>query len=124
MIKSFRLSYYILLFTVFSCGKSLPSLHNIDLQNWTKDKNACGGQRAGMVEAFKSQKDKLLGLSEAQIIEVLGRPDRNELYKRNQKFYYYFLQPSLQCPMPTADALQLTIRFSAMGIAQEVSIAT
>lgn len=75
-----------------------------------------------MLEAMKAEKEKLLSLNELQIVELLGRPDQNELYKRNQKFYYYFLQPSPDCPAPAPEALRLVIRFNAMGLAKEVSI--
>ena len=69
------------------------------------------------------EKEKLLGLTEQQIITLLSRPDQNELYKRNQKFYYYYLEPSQQCVAATAGhAMQLVIRFNAMGVAKEVSI--
>ena len=38
-----------------------------------------------------------------QIISMLGKPDENELYKRNQKFYYYFIQSSKICSPPISD---------------------
>lgn len=110
-------------FLIFSCGRSSPTLENIDLKKWYEDRNGCLGERNKMADAFKNQKDKLLGLSEQQIINLLSRPDQNELYKRNQKFYYYFLQPSHQCsPVQDGHALQLVIRFNAMGISKEISI--
>src|SRR5688572_12977348 len=93
MLKSKSLS---LLFTLsilcFSCGKDLPTLIGIDSTAWKDDKNGCEGKRFPMTNALKIEKEKLLALDEGQIIKVLGRPDRNELFKRNQKFFYYFLQ--------------------------------
>ncbi len=116
-------SYTLILIIFFSCGKSLPSLQNIDFKQWTEDKNACGGQRVSMLDAITAQKESFLGLSEMQIMELLGRPDDNELYKRNQKFYYYLLQPAKDCKQNgLSSPLKLTIRFNAMGIAKEVSI--
>lgn len=125
MKKAFQSSYVFVfvLLMLLSCGKSLPTLQNIDITTWVQDKNACNGQRTKMLIEFQNQKDKLLGLSEAQIIELLGRPDHNELYKRNQKFYYYFLQPALHCKSGGSnEAMRLVVRFSAMGIAKEVSV--
>lgn len=108
---------------ISSCGRSLPTLENVDLKQWVEDRNGCSGLRSKMTGAIKVQKDKLLGLSEQQIITMLSRPDQNELYKRNQKFYYYFLQPSGNCSNSgTSRAQQLVIRFNAMGIAKEISI--
>jgi outer membrane protein assembly factor BamE (lipoprotein component of BamABCDE complex) len=58
-----------------------------------------------------------------QIVELLGRPDRNELYKRNQKFYYFNLKPAPDCPnYNPEDNARLAIRFNAMGLAKEVMI--
>lgn len=66
----------------------------------------------------------MLGLEEMQVIELLGRPDQNELYKRNQKFYYYWLTPSDQCDSThvAGTMLRLAIRFNAMGLAKEVAV--
>lgn len=105
-----------------SCGKSLPELENLDLNAWKDDKNACGNYRAGNIDAIQTQKEKLLALDESKIISLLGRPDRNELYKRNQKFFYYYLQPGPACSTPTENAKRLAIRFNAMGLAKEIAI--
>jgi outer membrane protein assembly factor BamE (lipoprotein component of BamABCDE complex) len=124
MKKALHFSIFLFLVVLFSsCGQSLPTLENIDLKIWSRDKNACDGTRATMTDALDRQKEKLLGLSENQIVSLLGRPDHNELYKRNQKFYYYFLEPAPNCPTAKSTrAHQLIIRFSAMGMAKEVSI--
>ena len=107
---------------VLSCGKSLPEIEHLDLDAWKKDKNACGAYRSDNIEVIRSQKEKLLALKESQIIELLGRPDRNELYKRNQKFFQYYLEPASICENAKVDALRLVIRFNAMGLAKEVAI--
>jgi hypothetical protein len=73
-----------------------------------------------MADALLSQKDKLLALSELDIVEVLGKPDEQELYKRNQKFYYYSIKPSDKCGKEPAAPLRLVIRFNAMGLAKEI----
>ena len=74
-----------------------------------------------MKDALVSQKDKLLALSELDIVDLLGKPDEQELYKRNQKFYYYFIEPSPECSLPSEGAsLRLVIRFNAMGLAKEI----
>jgi len=117
-----RLSLLVCIFIVAGCGKSIPELKDIDLDSFRKDKNACGQYRSSVIPSIDLQKDKLLALDEGQIVELLGNPDRNELYKRNQKFFYYYLKPSPDCPSATAETLRLTIRFNAMGLAKEVSV--
>ena len=105
-----------------SCRKPLPELKGIETEVWTVDKNGCSGVRANSIEALKEQKSAVLGLSEMEIVQVLGKPDRNELYKRNQKFYYYYLQPAPECEQHPDSALRLAIRFNAMGLAKEISV--
>lgn len=107
---------------VASCGKPMPVLKGIDTAAWQADKNGCSGSRASTLGTLREQTHDFLGLSEMEIIEVFGKPDKNELYKRNQKFYYYFLQPSADCPTPAPTPLTLAVRFNAMGLAKEISI--
>ncbi len=71
----------------------------------------------------------MLALDEMAIVSLLGNPDQNELYKRNQKFYTYFLQPGPGCAAANAapgdrDAApkKLVIRFNAMGLAKEIIV--
>jgi hypothetical protein len=104
------------------CGRPLPTLEQIDLDAWRNDRNACAGKRTSMIQAIDGQKEKLLGLSEIEIVELLGNPDENNLYKRNQKFYYYYLQPSSTCSSKVDNPQKLLVRFTAMGIAKEVMI--
>lgn len=107
---------------IMTCGKPLPDLAPINLALWKSDKGGCNRQRITFMEEFKNQKDELKGLSEKNIIKLLGRPDHNELYKRNQKFYYYDIEPGKSCDDQVVTGNQLVIRFTAMGYAKEVSI--
>jgi hypothetical protein len=106
---------------LITCGKPLPDLAPIDLAQWKDDKGGCHQRRLAFIEALKNQKDELKGFSEKDIIKILGRPDHNELYKRNQKFYYYDIDPGKSCNDQKAGP-QLVIRFTAMGYSKEVTI--
>jgi hypothetical protein len=111
------------LFFLFSCGKPLPSFEGIDLAAWKDDKQACNGTRTSMIDLMENNSRKFLSLSEQEIISLLGKPDENELYKRNQKFYYYFVEPSVTCTnSPTQNPKKLVVRFNAVGLAKEVGI--
>ncbi len=112
--------YLLLLFLLVACGKPLPSLENIDLEAWKRDRQGCEGTRTRAIDPMKSQREKLISLSEMDIVKLLGKPDQTELYKRNQKFYYYFLEPSAECPGGNASAQRLTVRFNAVGLAKEI----
>ena len=107
---------------ISSCGRDLPELEGMDLVSWKNDKNACSGNRLEMLKSIESGKEKLIALSEMDIVALLGKPDQNELYKRNQKFYTYFIQPAAVCKTGTNHPKRLVIRFNAMGLAKEVSI--
>jgi hypothetical protein len=108
---------------LYSCGKPLPALDDVDLQAWKDDKLACSGKRDSMFGTFEKQKEKLLGLSEQDVISLLGKPDENELYTRNQKFYYYYVQPSKACKnSPSEHSKKLVVRFNATGLAKEVGV--
>ncbi len=112
----------VLLFLLLGCGKDLPTLQGIDIEKWKSDKNACLGDRASMKQPMVTEMGKLKGLKEMDIVALLGRPDANELYKRNQKFYYYFLSPGPGCSSHDSVTQRLVLRFNAMGYAQVVSI--
>lgn len=117
----FRLSTLVVL-VCLGCGNSLPTLEGIDMGRWRDDKNACSGRRLEMKDALAREKDKLKGLSEMDVVDLLGRPDKNELYKRNQKFFCYYVSPGPDCDNSEAEPVQLIIRFNAMGYAQLVSV--
>ena len=121
MIQKFSLLGFILL-VLFSCSTPLPKLEGIDISLWKADKYGCLLQRNLFISKITTQKDKLKSLTEDDIIDLLGRPDQNELYSRNQKFYRYFLEPGPSCNGAPANPKRLIIRFNAVGLAKEISV--
>ncbi|MCU0418061.1 MAG: hypothetical protein MUC38_00255 [Cyclobacteriaceae bacterium] len=115
-----KYSFFLVLLIAVACGKPLPVLDSIDLDAWKRDRQACQGLRTRDIEVLKSQRAKLTSLTEMDIVKLLGKPDQTELYKRNQKFYYYFLEPSAECPGGSSTAQRLTVRFNAVGLAKEI----
>ena len=105
-----------------ACAGASPELKNVDLNLWKADHMGCEGHRQEFEQPLLDQKDQLLGLSEMEIVSVLGKPDVNELYKRNQKFYFYFLEPGGTCENALPSARKLSIRFNAMGLAKEIAV--
>jgi hypothetical protein len=112
----------LLVWMMLACGGPTPNWEGIDWNTWRNDRDACGQQRAKLVPALDRQKEKLKSMSEMEVVKLMGKPDENELYKRNQKFFYYYLSPGPGCPTPDSAAQRLVIRFNAMGLAKEVSI--
>lgn len=107
---------------LISCGKPLPDLAPIDITQWKADKGGCSNIRSASIQQLTQQLEELKALSEGDVVKLLGRPDRNELYKRNQKFYYYDIDPGKSCSNSITNNQQLVLRFNAMGLAKEVTI--
>lgn len=123
MINMQKLVWFSLFFSfLLSCGKPLPNLENMDIEKWKVDKAGCTLVRKSLIEQLDQQREKIKSLSESEVVELLGRPDKNELLKRNQKFFYYFLEPGPTCPNGNPEFKKLMIRFNAIGLAKEVSI--
>ncbi len=117
-----RFSLMLVMVILAACSKPIPTLEGVDLTKWKDDKNACSGDRQSMAIAVKTESQKLKGLSEMDVVDLLGRPDENELYKRNQKFFYYYITAGPDCPEHGTIPSKLIIRFNAMGYAQLVSV--
>jgi hypothetical protein len=116
------LSLLLLVSLVTGCGKPLPTLEGFDKEAWITDPKGCLGKRKAMTERVRSEKEKLLALDEMKIVALLGKPDVNQLYKRNQKFYHYYIDDSSQCGGVGGTSSKLVIRFNAMGLATEASL--
>lgn len=118
------LNVSVLLVFIYGCDKPLPELEGVNGDLFEQDKNACNKIRSTMRGAIDDQKKELLALNQMQIVKLLGRPDVNELSSRNQKFFYYFLEPAPDCSGAKADssAERLVIRFNAVGLAKEVAV--
>mgnify|MGYP001285165855 CR=1 FL=1 len=105
-----------------SCSPDKISLDHFDAQAWRNDLKGCNGARTPLAEVILAQKDKLLGLNEIEVVNALGKPDQQEIYKRHEKFYYYFVDPSADCDEPRTPARRLSIRFNAVGLSKEIVV--
>ncbi len=108
---------------LLSCSSSSVDIPEFDEKAWIKDKNGCANTRAEMITSLTNSLDMIKGLSENEVLALLGSPDMNELFTRNQKFYIYHITPSLECGVTGQEKqLFLEIRFSATNMAREVMI--
>lgn len=123
MIKKHNLILAVLCLLVMpmACGNGLD-LGNFDKDEWQADINGCNSNRNQMLKEIEEVKPKLLGLYQKAIIKVLGQPEEQELYKRSQTYYVYWLDPSQGCPSPIENPRKLEVRFTALGIANEINI--
>jgi len=121
-MKDYSWLSLLLIVVLAACSKPLPELKGVDFESWKTDRYGCAGKREPFIETVRTQKNSLLGLSEMELVTILGNPDRTELYKRNQKFYYYYFQPGKDCKTALPNPLRLSVRFNAVGLAKEVTI--
>ena len=125
-MQNFRwlsLLFLLIIFLLIGCGKSLPEISGFDSDAFKNDRNGCKGDRVSAETLLVQEKEKLMALSEMQIVKILGRPDQNELYKRNQKFYTYFIHPGPSCTSDSPKiSKKLIVRFNAMGLAKEITV--
>lgn len=114
--------FLVLLLTIGACQQGID-IQNFDEQAFKNDLSGCSGVRKNMKQRLFDITPQLKGLSQSQIKATLGKPDRQELAERNQKYFIYFVEPSLQCKESTKNQEPLTmyIRFSAVNLSTEVS---
>jgi outer membrane protein assembly factor BamE (lipoprotein component of BamABCDE complex) len=108
---------------VIAC-KEAPKLDNFDKIEWTKDRQACQNLRKKYLQSIENQKDKFKSLGQNQVMQLLGKPDIQELYNRNQRFFVYFYEKGGQCE-GKADIINgkvIKIRISALDAVTEVLI--
>lgn len=120
MKKTLLLILTILAFA--SCTKQ-PDLKGFDTQKWKADHGGCMGERTNMIEALKSLKQELKGVSATDFADIFGKPDIELLTERNQKYYVYYLEEGTHCQnisLPS-EARNVAIRFSAIGLATEIT---
>lgn len=121
MKKVSLLSIAILICLITGCAKS-DTLGNFDTKKWQKDIKGCSGERTKMIDDLIEVKTKLLGLYQKSIIKLLGQPEEQELSNRSQTYYSYYIDPSTTCENGSDDPRILEIRFTSLGIANEVNI--
>jgi hypothetical protein len=123
MKKHLLLFVFISLLALFSCAKSID-LEGFDVKTWMEDKGGCGGERKKLTGELIKIKKKFKGHTSEDIVATLGRPDREDLYSRNQKFYYYYIEPGIHCEsgnMKKSDAEYVAFRLRAMNRVTEVN---
>lgn len=104
-----------------TCG-SPKQFADFDSSAWKSDRLGCGGKRKALRDQFDTIRLQLKGSTQEEVLQVLGKPDFQRLYQRNQKFYVYFMEPGLQCEgSPDASrARTVVLRFSAIELVTEV----
>ncbi len=92
------LLFCIVLISICSCDKKIQ-LGSFNPTRWQNDFNGCDGNREIQLRFLNGLKKDFEGLSETQLISILGKPNKQELKERNCKSYYYYCAPGKQCFM-------------------------
>lgn len=116
------LSFIVVVFLFTPSCSRKKVLKNFPSDEWIADKNGCASQRYEMKDKLLSVKYRIRGLNYGEVEDILGKPDEEELMGRNQKTYVYYMQPGPDCNgfMAENKPVRLVIRFSAVGISQEL----
>lgn len=116
------LSILSICFLLFSCGES-PSLGEVDLNAFKNDRAGCKNLRQQDIDKLKAVKDQLLGKSENEIVDILGRYDIQILDRRQTKMFVYYLEKGDQCIDLKNDGQVRTmvLRFNAISLVREVT---
>lgn len=113
---------FLLLFLLIGCS-GLPELDGVDTSQWKSDKSGCESYRISVVSEILNQKEKLKGLSQTEVINLLGQADQHQLYERSQKFFIYYLEPGKKCENYDDQYFKaLYIRFNALDQAIDFNI--
>lgn len=109
------------LLALFVGCRTAVDIENFDEAAFRSDPNGCTGVRASMKDALFAADQHFKGLTQEEIYATLGKPDRQELATRSQKYYVYYVDPAPTCSDDsTRLPLTLFVRFSAVNRASEI----
>ncbi len=122
-VKVFFMIIMMSLLIISGCSDKgkIRKLEKFDSAVWIADKDGCNGTRLALKDSLLQAKYSMRGLTINEIRKVLGQPDAEELAERNQKYYIYYLEPGPACNDSAKTSLALFVRFSAVGIANELT---
>lgn len=110
--------FFILILITFACQSKTKSFKTFDPALWMAETTTCSGYRNVVINDMEVEFELFIGMSETQLIQYLGSPDKTLLYTRGQKFFNY----NLDCPDKSANVRQLRVRFSALDYVNEVLV--
>jgi hypothetical protein len=111
----------VILASMSSCLKKVD-VGDFDRESWQNDPKGCLSERPDLIQELNKHKKAMLGLYQKDVISVLGQPEEQELYKRSQTYYIYYIDAAPGCQNPVENPRKLYIRFTSLGIANEITI--
>ena len=107
-----------------SCSEP-AQIAGFDSTRWKSDRFACENNRKAMQSDFNGIRRELYGLKEPDIIDILGKPDGEQLMARGQRMFYYYIEPGSQCTTRgvLSEANRVEVRFNALSRVSEITYA-
>lgn len=120
------LKYFAVISTLFllqACSYSKPlEIEGFDSELFKGDRGGCEGKRIQQLALLKKNKDRILSISENEIVKTIGRYDYQLLDKKSEKYVVYFFESGPQCQnirnITTSEAMIL--HFNSIGLVKEV----
>lgn len=121
MLKKYimRFSNVIVLVLLLSCTEE-SRLEDFDTEGWKQDKMGCKAHRITLIDELMSRQNEITGLGQEEVIKLLGKPDRHELYSRNKKSFTYFLVKGPDCDKAIGNPAKLVIRYDGLGRSKDI----
>lgn len=123
-MKLIQVGFFLLLTVLSGCQKFTPlDLGDFDQETFQSDRGGCRGERVAVEAKLRALESKLLGASENQIKDALGRYDFQILDERSQKAFVYYLAPGPHCEaiQNPSDAISMSLSFNAIGLVKQVT---
>lgn len=107
---------------LFGCAEQ-ASMTGFDSNKWQQDKKGCQEQRRTMLQDFENIRLDLYGRPENDIKDILGKPDAEQLMRRGQRVFIYYLEPGEQCTERNklSEANRAEVRFNALHKVSEIT---
>ena len=104
-----------------ACGP--PKQFDFPAADWQGDRLGCTGRREALAGELEAIRRDLRGLTEPEILDLLGKPDSQALQGRGQKYFVYYLEKGPQCENERAapQARTVAIRLNALGFVTELT---
>lgn len=106
---------------ITSCGKQGIEINGFSKDAWQADKLACKGERALLIESLRAEKDKLKGVTDFQLTNLLGKPEGVGIEKRNKHTLIWYLKYGPQCSGEKGGTY-LEVRFNAVNLSNELLV--
>lgn len=117
-----KLLFIPLLCLLLGCAKQ-ARIDGFDSEKWQQDKKGCRDQRRAMLHEFDTIRLDLYGRDENDIKDILGKPDAEQLMRRGQRVFIYYLEPGAQCTERNklSEANRAEVRFNALHKVSEIT---